>query len=239
MLTGSQFLSTDLVALADSGYPTNAGKKISDWIIGAKAWAGAKEAYDLLHGDKPTAAGFEKLSKAPGGGPVLDALVADLPDDIPQEVLTAAVQARYGIVVKQYDHRDGKGSGGKRAAANPKTPDKALKGPYSVLGKVPLKDTAKVKSIDRYTEETGGAAYGGGEIDLYCGRPGDGKVQELNTPGEVMPAGQKAWPSLMASDFGMVKPRCSNRRPMCCLPGLYRRPHGIPASRSHFGIVVV
>lgn len=181
----------DLVALADSGYSTNAGKKISDWIIGAKAWAGAKEAYDLLHGDKPTAAGLEKLSKAPGGGPVLDALVADLPDDIPQEVLTAAVQARYGIVVKQYDHRDGKGSGGKRAAANPKTPDKALKGLYSVLGKVPLKDTAKVKSIDRYTEETGGAAYGGGEIDLYCGRPGDGKVQELNKPGEVMPAGQK------------------------------------------------
>ncbi len=182
---------SDLVALADAGYPTNAGKKIPAWIVGAKAWAGAKEAYDLLHGDKPTAAGLEKLSKAPGGGPVLDALVADLPDDIPQEVLTAAVQARYGIVVKQYDHRDGKGAGGKRTAANPKTPDKALKGLYSVLGKVPLKDTAKVKSIDRYTEERGGAAYGGGEIDLYCGRPGDGKVQELNKPGEVVPAGEK------------------------------------------------
>ncbi|MEO7057654.1 MAG: hypothetical protein ABI281_07525 [Caldimonas sp.] len=180
----------DLVALAESGYPTSAAKKIAGWTAGAKAWAGAKEAYDLLHSDKPTAAGLAKLAKTRGGGPVLDALVADLPDDIPQEVLTEAVQARYGIVVKQYDHRNDKKTGATRTAANPKAPDKALKGLYRVLGKVPLKDTGKVTLIDRYTAEEGGAAYGGGEIDLYCGRPGDGKVQEMNKPGEVVPAGQ-------------------------------------------------
>ena len=100
-------------------------------------------------------------------------------------------QARYGIKVKQYDHRNDKGSGGPRKAANPKTPDKAVKGLYQVLGKVPLKDTGKVTLIDRYTEESGGAAYGRGEIDLYCGRPGDGNVQEFNKKGEVVPDGEK------------------------------------------------
>jgi hypothetical protein len=181
----------DLLALAESGYVKKATAGIAAWIAGAKAWAGAKEAYDNMHGDKPTAAAMAKLAKAPGGGPVLDALVADLPDDIPQEVLTEAIQARYGIKVRQYDHRDDKGSGGPRKAANPKTPDKAVKGLYQVLGKVPLKDTGKVTLIDRYTEESGGAAYGGGEIDLYCGRPGDGNVQEFNKPGEVVPDGEK------------------------------------------------
>jgi hypothetical protein len=181
----------DIEALAQAGYPTPAMAKIDEWIVSAKAWAGAKEAYDLMHSDHPTAAGLEKLSKAPGGGPVLDALVADLPDDIPQEVLTEAVKARYGITVKQYDHQTDADTGATRTAANPKTPDKALKGLYSVLGKVPLKDTSKVKNIDRYTEESGGAAYGGGDIDLYCGRPDDGEVQEFNKKGEVMPDGQK------------------------------------------------
>ena len=181
----------DLLAFAGSGQVKRATDGIAAWIVGAKAWAGAKEAYDNMRGNKPSAAAMAKLAKVPGGGRVLDALVADLPDDIPQVVLTEAIQARYGIKVKQYDHRDNKGSGGPRKAANPKTPDKAVKGLYQVLGKVPLKDTAKVKRIDRYTEESGGAAYGGGEIDLYCGRPGDGNVQEFNKPGEVVPAGEK------------------------------------------------
>ena len=74
----------DLLALAGSGYVKKATAGIAAWILGAKAWAGAKEAYDSMRSDKPTAAGMQKLAKAPGGGAVLDALVADLPDAIAQ-----------------------------------------------------------------------------------------------------------------------------------------------------------
>ncbi|MGZ5238935.1 MAG: hypothetical protein ACXWCN_02350 [Caldimonas sp.] len=183
----------EIVALAEAGYPTNAGKRIPGWIVGAKAWAGAKAAYDNMHSGKPSSDLLTKLANAPGGGPVLDALVADLPDNIDQDVLTEAVKARYGIVVKQYDHRDNAKTGATKTAANPKSPDKALKGLYQVLGKVPLKDTKNVKNIERYTEESGGASYrnGAGLVKLYCGRPDDGNVQEFNKPGEVVPVGEK------------------------------------------------
>ena len=76
-----------------------------------------------------------KLAKAPGGGPVLDALVADLPTTSRRRRLTEAVQERYGIRSSSTTTATARASGGKRTAANPKTPDKALKGLYSVLGK--------------------------------------------------------------------------------------------------------
>ncbi len=183
----------EIVAFAEAGYPSNASKRIPGWIVGAKAWAGAKAAYDNMRSGKPSSDLLTKLASSPGGGPVLDALVADLPDNINQDVLTESVKARYGIVVEQYDHRDDAKTGATRTAANPKSPDKALKGLYKVLGKVPLKDTKNVKKIERYTEEQGGASYrnGAGLVKLYCGRPGDGWTQEFNTEGEVMPVGEK------------------------------------------------
>ena len=183
----------EVVALAEGGYPTAAGKRIPQWIVGAKAWAGAKEAYDNMHSGKPSSALLTKLANASGGGPVLDALVADLPDTIDQDVLTAAVAARYGIKVEQYDHRTDAKKGTTRTAANPKSPDKALKGLYKVLGQVPLKDTKNVKTIEHYTEERGGASYrnGAGLVKLYCGRPDDGNNQPFNKEGEVVPEGQK------------------------------------------------
>ncbi|MEP7301089.1 MAG: hypothetical protein ABI699_06125, partial [Caldimonas sp.] len=183
----------EIVALAEAGYPSNAAKKIAQWIVGAKAWAGAKAAYDNMHSGKPSSDLLVKLANAPGGGPVLDALVADLPDDIDQDVLTEAVKARFGITVKQYDHMSDAKKGVNRVAANPKTPDKALKGMYAVLGQVPLKDTKNVKLIERYTKDKGGADYtdGTGKIRLYCGRPDDDNNQEFNKPGEVVAEGQK------------------------------------------------
>ena len=146
-----------------------------------------------MHSGKPSSDLLTKLANAPGGGPVLDALVADLPDDINQDVLAEAVKARYGIKVEQFDHRTNAKTGATRTAANPKSPDKALKGLYKVLGQVPLKDTKNVKNIERYTEESGGASYrnGAGLVKLYCGRPGDGNNQEFNKKGELVPEGEK------------------------------------------------
>jgi hypothetical protein len=182
-----------IVAFAEAGYPTAASKRIAEWIVGAKAWAGAKEAYDNMHSGKPSSALLTKLANAPGGGPVLDALVADLPDTIDQDVLTEAVAARYGIKVEQYDHRTDAKKGTTRTAANPKSPDKSLKGLYQVLGQVPLKDTKNVKTIEHYTEEKGGASYrnGAGLVKLYCGRPDDGNEQPFNKKGEVVPEDEK------------------------------------------------
>ena len=184
---------TGIVAFAEAGYPTAASKRVAEWIVGAKAWAGAKEAYDNMHSGKPSSALLTKLANAPGGGPVLDALVADLPDNINQDVLTEAVAARYGIKLEQYDHRTDAKKGTTRTAANPKTPDKSLKGLYKVLGQVPLKDTKNVKKIEHYTEESGGASYtnGAGLVKLYCGRPDDGNEQPFNKKGEVVPEGEK------------------------------------------------
>lgn len=183
----------EIVALAEAGYPTPASKRIPQWIIGAKAWAGAKAAYDNMRSGKPSSDLLTKLANAPGGGPVLDALVADLPDNINQDVLTEAVKARYGIKVEQFDHRTDAKKGTTRTAANPKSPDKALKGLYKVLGQVPLKDTKDVKNIEHYSEESGGASYrnGAGLVKLYCGRPDDGNAQEFNKKGELVPEGEK------------------------------------------------
>jgi hypothetical protein len=185
----------ELRRLAGSGEVAQAIAAIPAWETESKAWAEAKKAYDNLHGKKPDAGGLEKLAKAPGGGPVLDALVKDLPDDIPQEVLTAAIRARFGIKLRQFEHRKGTSDDpDKSTKVNPKLPDKDVKVLYSLLSKVPLKDVKQVEEIDRYTKESGGALYDPGlfndKIALYCGRHDDGNVQEFNKPGEVVPEGQ-------------------------------------------------
>jgi hypothetical protein len=190
----------EIRALFDAGSVAEATAKIPAWEQESKAWAEAKAAYDNMHGAKPNASGLEKLAKAPGGGPVLDELVHDLPDDIPQEVLTAAIRARYGIKLRQFEHR--KGTDGDdpdtSTKVNPKAPDKDVKVLYEVLGKVPLKDVKQVEEIDRYTKESGGALYDPGlfndKIALYCGQHDDGNNQEFNKPGEVVPAGQHVDP---------------------------------------------
>ena len=184
-------------ALAEEGSVSEAMAMIPQWEAESKAWADAKAAYDNLHGGKPSASTLEKLAKAPGGGPVLDELVKDLPDDIPQGVLTEAIRARYGIKLRQFEHRtDTEGyDPDKSTAVSPKKADKDVKVLYQLLGKVPLKDAKQVEDIDRYTKESGGALYAPGvfndKIALYCGRHDDGHNQEFNKPGEVVPAGQK------------------------------------------------
>ena len=109
----------DLLALAGSGYVKKATAGIAGWIVGAKAWAGAKEASDNMRSDKPTAAGMEKLAKEPGGGPVLTPSSPTCRRH-PAEVLTSD-PGRYGIKVKQYDHRNERAAAGAQGG-QPKTP---------------------------------------------------------------------------------------------------------------------
>ena len=202
----------DIVAMTAQGVFGPAEARIPQWVTEAKAWAGAKKAYDDLRSKDPSTGTLEDLAEAPGGGPVLDALVADLPDDIPQKVLTTAVKARYGIKLKQYDHRDGKGADPKAdaKALNPNLPDKDLKGLYKVLGQVPMKDVRRVEKMDRYVEESGGAEYDPGvfndKIQLYCGRPDDGDTQDFNKPGEVVPRGDQVQPGCEPVNTGVAMP---------------------------------
>jgi hypothetical protein len=196
----------ELRKLADSGALNEANAKLADWVAEARAWGQAKKAYDNLHSKDPDAGTLDDLSDAPGGGQVLDALVADLPDNVPQKTMTAAMKARYDINVKEYDHRKGEGedpNDQKSRKLAPEAPDKALKGLYKVLGKVPIKDVKEVEEIVHYAKERGGASrgasYQGGvfndTVELYCGRPDDGKNQAFDKPGEVMPEGRNVDPN--------------------------------------------
>ena len=202
----------EIDAMTSDGVFTLAEAEIPKWTVEAKAWAAAKKAYDDLHGKDPSPGTLEDLAEVPGGGPVLDALVADLPDAVPQKVLTTAIKARFGIKVRQFDHRDGKGANPKEdaKALNPNAPDRALKGLYKVLGKVPIKDVRQVEKIDRFADESGGADYDSGiindKIDLYCGRPDDGNTQDFNVEGEVVPRGEKVKPGCEPVNTGVAMP---------------------------------
>lgn len=202
----------DIDAMTANGVFTLAEAEIPKWTVEAKAWAAAKKAYDDLHGKDPSPGTLENLAELPGGGPVLDALVADLPDAVPQKVMTTAIRARFGIKVRQFDHRDGKGANPKEdaKALNPNAPDRALKGLYKVLGKVPIKDVRQVEKIDRFADESGGADYDSGiindKIDLYCGRPDDGNTQDFNIEGEVVPRGEKVKPGCEPVNTGVAMP---------------------------------
>ena len=202
--------------LADSGALVDANSKLAEWAAEARAWGKAKTAYDNLHGKDPDAGTLDDLSDAPGGAAVLDALVADLPDDVPNKVMAEAMKARYDVELTEYNHREGKGTNKKADSKelNPKTPDKALKGLYKVLGKVPLNDVKEVEEIVHYAfeddKEGKGASYQGGvfndTVKLYCGRPDDGNEQDFNKPGEVVPHGEK------------VDPRCEPVNPEIKVP---------------------
>ncbi|HEX7435384.1 MAG TPA: hypothetical protein VF308_01645 [Caldimonas sp.] len=183
-----------------------ADSAIDEWALEAKAWGSAKKAYDNLHTKKPDAGTLADLGDAKGGGPVLDALVADMPTDTtPPQVFITAMKARYGVEVEQFEHRKDGGKSedpDKKTRLDPTKPDpdqeKDLQGLYKVLGKVPVKDVKYVEKINRFTKDLESATYSGGiftdTIALHCGRPGDPINTDFNKPGEVVPLGESVNP---------------------------------------------
>ncbi|MBX3608196.1 MAG: hypothetical protein KF788_23185, partial [Piscinibacter sp.] len=176
---------------------------IDRWVLEAKAWAHAKEAYDNLHGSNPKAGKLEDLCDKPGGGLVLDALVADLDGTkVPQKVFIAAIKARFGTEIEQFEHRKDGGNSedpDKKTKVPPDTPDKDLQGLYKVLRMVPTKDVGYVEKINRFTKDKSSGTYSDGvftdTIALHCGRHGGPEKTYFDLPGVVMPVGESVDPN--------------------------------------------
>jgi hypothetical protein len=208
----------EIEAMTVNGVFGPADSAIDQWIVEAKAWASAKEAYDDLHSKNPKTGKLEDLAGAPGGGAVLDALVAGMPTDkTPPKAFICAMEARYGVEVEQFEHRKDGGKSedpDKSTKLDPTKPDpdqeKDLQGLYKVLGKVPVNDVKYVEKINRFTKDKESATYTGGvftdTIALHCGRPGDPDQTNFNQPGVVLPAGEVPNPDIAPVNPGDSAP---------------------------------
>jgi hypothetical protein len=121
------------------------------------------------------------LADEPGGTKVLDDAVAQMDENTSRVVLEAALEARFKVNLHQFLSEDGITIGSPpnekkvHGTADNRAPDKSVKRIYELLQKVPEshgRDNPKVENIRRFQEDIGGGAYGGGEIDLNCGRAG-------------------------------------------------------------------
>lgn len=191
--------AAEIKALADAGKIAEADKAVTGWIEEARAWLQAKDAYDTLGtSGAPDKTKLATLNALPGGGVVLDALIANLPPDTtPQSVMKDALNARYGIEVKQFKRKnpDKVSNLGGLKAVDETLPDKSLQALYEMLGDVPIdhiKD--KVKELIRFTKDSGGAAYGNKKVYMYCGRSDDPDKQDFGADGGVLPPGEKVDP---------------------------------------------
>lgn len=196
---------TDAVTAGDEDKAKEALKAYSD-AVRAKLKEKAKK--DLKDG-KPDLKSMQDLVNTPGGKEELDEIVAKLPPDTPQASLKAAIEARYGIKVKQYEHKksnivDTSGL----TEVDDKLPDKSLQKIYALFLKVPashVEKSEKLTDLIRFTGDTGGAAYGGGKFYMYAGRaddpngtqqkfgakqlrPSDGKPELLEVDDDAKPA---------------------------------------------------
>lgn len=137
---------------------------------------------DLQAGFKdlePNAEYLKLMLKEAGDPKVVDDIVKGMDDKTNRQTLAAALAVRFDVKVEQYLAEDGISiTGGKLSGTADNTaPDKSVKRVYELLLKVPeshVRDSGKFTDLKRYQEDTGGAAYGGGEIYLNCGRSGSG-----------------------------------------------------------------
>lgn len=198
--------------LASAGSFSAADAAVAALVDQAKAWVKSKAAYlELYKGaTRPDAAKLSELTKLPGGGEVLDALIAELPEDKPQTFMKEALKARYGFEVKQFKKKDPdrvtRLTG--LTAVDETLPDKSLKALYGMLGEVPLEHIqGNVKELVRFTEETGGAAYGNNKVYMYCGRADDPKAsqQQFLQAGEIVPEGEAVNPDCQPVDTTPVQ----------------------------------
>ncbi len=132
-----------------------------------------------LHSPSPNPAYVKLLMAESGGTKVLDDMVANMDESTNRKVLEIALEARFNVEMKQFLSEDGITVGTPprkvHGTADNTAPDKSVKRIYELLLKVPeshARDNAKVKEIQRFQEDTGGAAYGGGITYLNCGRAG-------------------------------------------------------------------
>lgn len=202
--------AAEIKALADDGKIAQADKAVADWISEARAWLQSKAAFDTLSGGAVDKAKLDELNKLPGGGVVMDALVANLPDSTPQSVLKDAMQARYGIKVKQFTHKnpDNETILTGLTKVDKRLPDKSLKALYDMLGEVPMEHVKdKVKELVRFTENKGGASYLAKKVYMYCGRTDDPNAtqQKFGVAGDVVPAGEKVEPGCEPADTAPVQ----------------------------------
>jgi hypothetical protein len=177
---------------AGAGNIKKADGLIPTWIEEAKAWEGAKAAFDNLNtGADPDHNALKALADKPGGGEVLDALIDGLPEGRPEKFLREAINLRYGVNVKQFENKNAKfwqDETGQRVVG-PNVPDKDLKKMYQMFGKVPIGNIkGKVTELIQFDEDDGGAAAAGGKIWMYAGRPDKGNKQQFEG---VLPPGEE------------------------------------------------
>lgn len=174
---------SEIEALAEGGQIGKADQAVDAWQKAAKTWGESQATYNNLRSGHPKVGAMKDLIGQPGGGEVFDAIVADLPEDTQAVNVNAAIEARFDITVKQFNHRDqpkdadGNPYPDKSKALNPKAPQKGLKDLYRVLRMVPVKDVKYTEKIVDYQEQGRGAYFQPGvfndEIVMYAGRPDD------------------------------------------------------------------
>ena len=187
-------------ALGSAGQFDEGDREVQAWRDMANAWAQASDAFWTLlknSGAAPDGDKLQTLAALPGGGKVLDTLMAELPEDKPQSFVKEAMKARYGFEVKQFKKKnpDRLSDLSDLEAVADSLPDKSLKALYGMLGEVPIAHIkGKVSELVRFTEEKGGAAYGSTEkkVYMYCGRSDDPKAtqQQFGVEGDVLPPGE-------------------------------------------------
>lgn len=169
---------------------------LAQWIHEAQAWKQSKSAWDSMAvGDKPDKKVLNQLIALPGGGKVLDALVAGLDEGRPEQILKDVIEVRFGVKVKRFERMDPDNLQNEKGLTPiaPKTPDKALKKMYELFCQVPLHNVkGKVTELIQFDQNDGGAAALGttGKIWMYCGNPGDkgASQQKFGSKGGVVPA---------------------------------------------------
>jgi hypothetical protein len=149
---------------------------------------------DLQAGFKdpePNAEYLKLMLKEAGDPKVVDDIVKGMDDKTNRQTMAAALAVRFDVSVEQYLAKDGITIGTDKfhGTADNTAPDKSVKRVYELLLKVPeshVRDSGVLKTLRRFQEDTGGAAYGNGRISLNCGRSGTGfshnQTAELCSP---------------------------------------------------------
>lgn len=155
---------------------------------------------DLQAGFKdlePNAEYLKLMLKEAGDPKVVDDIVKGMDDKTNRQTLAAALAVRFDVKVEQYLAQDGITIGANKfhGTADNTAPDKSVKRVYELFQKLPeshVRDSGVFENLRRFQEDVGGAAYGGGEMDLNCGRTGKGfshnQAAELASP-EYFPDG--------------------------------------------------
>ena len=184
--------------LIDRGRHAKASARITAWITEAKAWLGAQAAFDSMATGKPDPAVLKQLADDPAGGPrVLDALVAALPPETPQQVHKDALEARFGFAIQHFQKKNKtlEDLSGLKTADPTDQADKSFQQVYAMLCKVPQGNVkGKVADWIQFDASESGAAYtpGAKKVWMYCGRGGDAKgtKQVFNKVDDVVPEGE-------------------------------------------------